>query len=130
MTKEEKIIESYGVYWDEIKDIVNTDGWFYFHHTDFRLDGKMEFEYEHYLEKMRPKVLSGIENNNGWIKIETNEDLPKKDGEFKVVHKNGGQSTSSYLADLKQFFDMFDNAWDETEITHYRPLEKYQPPIY
>jgi hypothetical protein len=26
----------------------------------------------------RPKSLDGIENNNGWIKIESKDDLPKK----------------------------------------------------
>lgn len=32
-----------------------------------------------------PKSLQGIENNNGWIKIESEEDLPKEKGRFWVV---------------------------------------------
>lgn len=65
---------------------------------------------------IRPKSLSGIENNNGWIKIENEEDLPKDnedywvviDGEIKVTHG----------------FSIRRNS------THYQPIVKPRLPIY
>src|SRR5690554_2905829 len=41
--------------------------------------------------KIRPKSLQGIETNNGWIKIESEADLPKETGHFWVCNKINNQ---------------------------------------
>lgn len=77
MTKEEKIILSYGNYWDEFNDsskncALNNNGWIssILDHAPDNLD----LDFKHYC--YRPKELNGIEDNNGWTKIESEEDLP------------------------------------------------------
>jgi len=74
MTKEEKIQEAYGEYWEKLKFCIDENGWFnqitkwqsldnYFH--------KDTIEGKSYLQ--RPKSLQGIENNNGWEDIQKAE---------------------------------------------------------
>ena len=71
----------------------------------------------------RCKSLQGIENNNGWIKIESEADLPKEGNYF--VAKNKTVIETSYF--------MPDNDFSLIEwrnITHYQPIEKPKPPIF
>jgi len=92
MTKQDKIREAYGIHWEEVKDQVDENGW---------LDGKGNHKglvgltmkvYDPYDSKYcywkRPVSLSGIENNNGWIKIESKQDLPSKKGLYMVCINN------------------------------------------
>jgi len=121
MTKEEKIKEAYGQYWEERKEYVDENGW----------DTQLKF-YEIDREKFdtqtkgrgiyitRPKYLQGIENNNGWIRIESEDDLPKETNNYWVVNELGISMRG---------YDMQDhNHWED--ITHYQPIEKPEPPIY
>lgn len=71
-----------------------------------------------------------IEANNGWIKIESENDLPKVDIDCHFIFlKNKGKY---------QTFGVFDKRLDSfwsgsiriTNITHYQPIIKPQPPIY
>ena len=75
MTKEEKIQEAYGEYWDEVKEFVCEYGWTQkkslignFSNETFDSRKVIGFNDTY---KYRPKSLKGIENNNGWIKIES-----------------------------------------------------------
>lgn len=76
----------------------------------------------------RPKSLQGIENNNGWIKIESEKDLPKEyDSEkYKMYYftSNGFYEKNDYLLWIGYYGYM--------KITHYRlePIFKPQPPLY
>jgi len=63
--------------------------------------------------------LIGIENNNGWIKIESEEDLPKEQETFHVVLKNGNVYMRTFV-----------NKASFSDVTHYQPIEKPKPPIY
>ena len=76
MTKEEKIQEAYGEYF--IMCNPNKNGWGKYISIGIGLqsfDIKTNDKDERLL--MRPKSLNGIENNNGWIKIESESDLPE-----------------------------------------------------
>lgn len=73
-----------------------------------------------------PKSLSGIENNLGWIRIEedrSNLPIDEKDSgiEFDWYTKEGniyrGESWAVRMASI-------------ISETHYRPIEKHQPPLY
>ena len=78
--KEEKIKEAYGEYWAVVKEYVDENGWckkrkkvnFEFIKTNI---GIQEHQYHHYY--WRPNSLQGIENNNGWVKIESEDDVPE-----------------------------------------------------
>lgn len=70
------------------------------------------------------------EENNGWIKIESENDLPKEELDCHFVFKQN---------DIKyQTFGLWDNklkcfysgALRINYVTHYQPIIKPQPPIY
>lgn len=127
MTKQEKIQEAYGEHWAVVKNIVNPDGWFYCSETDFRLDSIMPLQYDGYNNKMRPKSLQGIENNNGWIKIESEDDLPKDIDGLWEVFINGEQK---FIELLKYNKERLYKDFLKDGITHYKICNKSQPPLY
>lgn len=70
----------------------------------------------------QPKELKGIENNNGWIRIESEADLPKKDELYFVLHY--GLIVDAELWEIELNFN------SNKTITHYHPIIKPNPPIY
>ena len=123
--KQEAIKKAYGEYWENVKDYVDENGWIYFVRSNgFRLDGKIPQEVDSYNGKFRPKSLQGIENNNGWIKIESKDDLPKEEGNYFIVRSNNEVGTSYFIPN-NDF-----SAIDWRNITHYQPIEKPKLPIY
>lgn len=76
---------------------------------------------------LRPKSLSNIENNNGWIKIESQGDLPKKIGEF-IVFNSTGQYQTIYYPEFSAFCRP--GTGIHVSATHYQPTEKKLPPLY
>jgi hypothetical protein len=84
MTKQEAIKEAYGEYWEQVKVFVDENGWVFFSDDENIL--RLNFQQKDNIStektdveswKWRPKSLQGIENNNGWIKIE-NEKICRK----------------------------------------------------
>ena len=79
--------------------------------------------------KFRPKSLRGIENNNGWIKIESEESLPKEYDFYDACcfsekfPKDVPMFYGCNLPDLRNYFI-------EELITHYRPIVKHDYPIF
>ena len=72
----------------------------------------------------RCKSLQGIENNKGWIRIESKDDLPKEEGNYFIV-RNNNEVGASYFIPNNDFSVM-----DWRDITHYQPIEKPKLPIY
>ena len=72
----------------------------------------------------RCKSLQGIENNKGWIRIESKDDLPKEEGNYFIVRSNNEVGTSYFIPN-NDF-----SAIDWRDITHYQPIEKPKLPIY
>lgn len=75
--------------------------------------------------KVRPKSLSGIENNNGWISILSEEDLKLERGYywFKWKSADGEENIQIAIVDNRGI-----NLYQEP--THYQPIQKPQPPIF
>ena len=64
-----------------------------------------------------------VENNNGWIKIESEKDLPKIEmQDCFIMDKTLGVIVGRFTLSEK-------NIWLENA-THYQPIEKPKPPIY
>ena len=130
-TKEEVIQKAWGIYWDEVKSNVVgmgiNGGWadndVIHYNEDLGCDSKgLEFSGTLY----RPKSLLGIENNNGWIKIESEKDLPKEISWCVLeVFKNNGITQAEWWGNDKER----SKYWMEN-ISHYRPPVKHKPPIY
>lgn len=79
--------------------------------------------------RYRPKSLQGIENNNGWIKIESENDLPKEHGFYDACYYN-----EKHKNDIPMFYACslpdLSNYYEDGIITHYQPIDKKRPPIY
>lgn len=129
MTKEERIKEAYGVLYDSNKHRINFDGWFnnegetdYLTFGDTKQLGDCEYSGEYIF---RPKSLQGIENNNGWVKIESEDDLPKEDNVGYMVCKNTDMLFNTSITKSTVIY-----LYNTGKITHYQPIVKPEPPLY
>lgn len=78
------------------------------------------------LESWRPKSLSGIENNLGWIRIEEDgSNLPNGNDadDFWICNENG-------LFDFFSYHEQIARKFRNGTVTHYQPVIKPKPPIY
>jgi len=134
MTKKEKIQEAYGEYWETVKDYVDENGFINEEKVDW-LFNESEIEQKElvymvngmkeYVNSWRPKSLQGIENNNGWTKIESEDDLLKESGEYwTAIGESPDEVFYNEFVERKYF------KWRNIEVTHYQPIQKPQPPIY
>ena len=126
MTREEKIKEAYSKLpkkYDDLNPELN--GWsnqgVLYNDIDFNLlDTKKMFDSVYYV---RPKSLHGIENNNGWIKIESEEDVPEW-GYYEVIErKNGNLSRATLDRD-------FGKKRSFLNYSHYQKIIEIPLPIY
>lgn len=130
MDKQEAIKKAWGDQYPP--DGVDDNGWSKkeFKYGEYNVS---DFDAKMYLcgANIRPKELRGIENNNGWIKIETEEDLPLLSIEYHVL-KNGSLTTAYYCKNNRWIID--ENSYPKTteihKITHYQEIVKPKPPIY
>lgn len=124
-TKQEIIKQAYGERWEFVKDYVDENGWF----PDSILGDAIwvlsECEREFINNELHWRItsLKGIEDNNGWIKIESYQDLPKETGHYWV--KRGREIGVNYIIVPESFHSCF-----LANLTHYKPIEKPKPPIY
>ena len=123
MTKQEKIQEAYGKYWEVVYEYVDKNGW-----CSAYWKTKTYFQTEFTSEKWRPKSLTGIENNNGWIKIESEADLPKEGMHHSILLDS--ECINGYRNyDIIVFYEV-NSKFRKKEISHYQPIEKPLKPIY
>lgn len=130
MTKKEAIEEAYGEYWDKVKDFVGDNGWCYTRKRIGFIDLAQNVELESDKQTpyhFRPKSLQGIEDNNGWIKIESEEDLPKEKGTYWFIAKIRHNKIESAYVNPKNYNSKV-NALGS--FSHYQPIVKPKKPIY
>lgn len=136
--KQESIKKAYAEYWEYVKNNIDENG--YLNEYFLSKNSKTIFnkpEIKNKIFGLRysniPKSLIGIETNNGWIRIESEDDLPKEDyGFYHVTSKEPiyvkepkNQSVEEYCS-----LDINKKKWWMDNITHYRPIEKPKKPIY
>ena len=131
--KQEAIKNAYGEYWEQLttetKQIaLLNNGWLHYNLiTDDTGTLLNCIEMERDIDYYRPKSLQGIENNNGWIKIESEKDLPKVSGLYFGKDYEFGTDM--------MYFDFETKKWEDSNgylqnVTHYQPIKKPKPPIY
>lgn len=132
--KEKAIREAWGKYWDEVKDNVigmgTYCGWadndVIHYNEDLGCDSK-NFEFITTTGLYRPKQLSGIENNNGWIRIEPDgSNLPDRgaDGDYKAYNEKDKTYENHWNKNgIRALFK-------EKKITHFKPIKEEKPPIW
>lgn len=73
--------------------------------------------------KYRPKSLTGIENNNGWITIDN--EMKVDNGKYWVRLFNPDTNIESF-----EVINVLHSVIDYYFATHYQPIVKPSPPIY
>lgn len=126
MTKQEKIRDAYkevGLPFPE--NIIYDNGWSNIKPTQYQLlyDKCDVLKLTNHVHKIRPKSLQGIEDNNGWIKIKSEDDLPKKGTNCHFILKNGVCGVFVDIGD-SEYLTLRNRG------THYQPIVKPKPPIY
>ena len=135
--KKEAIKKAYGVYYETFKEEIDTNGWIGLSRYGFEEDWDKEekfdkmtsdifFEdsFEDEMRFFRPKSLNGIDDNEGWTRIESKDYLPKEDGLYFVFTKEK-EVITAYYDNANRFWAI---DWDN--FTHYKPIVKPKPPIY
>lgn len=128
--KQKKIKEAYSEYWGTVKDYVDENG--YCNKRDLFMSKNIKCEnidlnFTHHTDfTMRPKSLQGIENNNGWIKIESETDLPKESIRCYFVFENRILE-GNFSGVIFKWATGF-SGWKN--VTHYQPITKPNLPIY
>ncbi len=126
--KQLRIQEVYGEYWACVKDYVDKNGW---------CNVRRKVKFEEIINKLgwetklgnqynwRPKSLQGIENNKSWIRIESEDDLPKEKGYYNCLYEDGEIIPHHFYPNSDFDKDLFIE-----EFTHYQPIVKPELPIY
>lgn len=138
--KQQAIINAYGNYWQEVKGFVDVNGWCEYNVISHGVTNGMHPKYDLNLDMdlirvkndygagnflWQPKQLAGLEDNLGWIIIESEDDLPKEPTYCWFLDKERGFIAGKYLCNGK------DNiAFILENATHYQPISKPQKPIY
>lgn len=116
----DKIIDDEGFLLADNKEDVPEFITKFYMETKYRYDRK-SFQFS--LRGFRPIELQNISTNNGWIRIESEDDLPKEYGYYFVVDLIGdGVSVVSFNPDNKA-------SWIDL-VTHFQPIVKPEKPIY
>jgi hypothetical protein len=129
MSKEIKIREEYGGFWNQLH--INAKECALKHNgliNSILTNAPKEIEHDYKDRCYRPKSLQGIENNNGWIKIESEADLPKENLDCWFYNSYG--MFRGYFNKKQGFF--YDEKYEviRYDLTHYKPIEKPLLPIY
>jgi len=109
-------------FYNELKQYIDENGWINANECNGTSGYLMESEMDFNFPYLRLKSLQGIETNNGWIKIESETDLPKIDFITQYWLTNG---VSMWIETIT-----LNHKIGREKVTHYQPIIKPQPPIY
>lgn len=115
--KRDAIKRAYGEHWDRLQDRVDQDGW-----TRFPISKKFPEVESYGYFKERPISLKGIEDNNGWTRLD--EKLPDPGVKVLIVIDGHIQDRLATLESIK-IQPQFGNI-----VTHWKVFEEHKPPIY
>lgn len=138
MTKEAVIISAYGAHWEIMKDYINDSGWcsrkvighgvtsgFTYEDAGFTI-GDIDIKFgDSGCFDWRPKTLRGIEDNNGWTKVSSQDDLPQSPvGMYDIIWRDKEMSLN-YC-----FFDNHNSLiyWDD--VLYYKPSPIVSLPLW
>ena len=127
MSKQEVIREAWGDYYSDFE--IDENGWTV-NEVPYGSFNSNEVDQRQFKNGalIRPKSLQGIENNNFWIKIESEADLPKEVGDYFVLTKAKEIETIYVDGDIS-ITSHSSRSWLR-HFTHYQPITKPLKPIY
>ncbi len=128
--KQEAIKAAYGKHYEVLKGYIDKDGWLNTSHiNEYEL---FEVDSYHFLgdhsNDIRLNELKGINDNNGWIRIEPDgSNLPTDNSiQYKVWFKTGKTNISYFPYPLHEV----QADWEGGFISHYKPIKEEPKPIY
>lgn len=140
--KEQRIIEAFNkcglsiakLRKEELKKLLKNGTFTFFELAKCLPESKFNsFFIEQYFNRVegslyQPKELEGIENNNGWIRIDSESILPEGTIECRTCFYDGVNFTQKHTGErnAEQLWD----AYKTNQITHYQPLDEVKFPIY
>lgn len=124
-TKEDVIKEAYGEHYELVKPYIDKDGWCSYHWQIVHMSYLETMCRSKPNERWRPVALKGIENNNGWVKIESESYLPKERGAFWTFIEG-----KEVVMNTFNTFDDMEFTFDNGKVTHYQPIQKPKPPVF
>ncbi|WP_392471397.1 hypothetical protein ACF3OC_08400 [Sphingobacterium cellulitidis] len=119
--KQEAIRKAYGEYWEQVKDELHQG--MYICLIDERSsiiswNGILMTVHDFNNHLYMPKSLQGIENNNGWIRIESEEQHDEIENDYYWWYND---DNGDWEIGDKSFYGKY---------THYQPIVKPEKPIY
>lgn len=130
MTKKEAIAEAYGIFYNPETIHYSINGWIGNENKnviDKMIKNGILLEFGK--TRVRPLSLLGIEDNNGWIKIQSENDLPKNQIRC-ITGLMYNKNNFIYGFEEEKTPEVLKDLWELNEITHYKPIEKQKQPIY
>ena len=136
MTKQEKIKDVYGIHFDKCNPDEN--GWSKYQLnenqeliSEFAINSVLPCEFNNFRQDnanliycIRPVLLKGIENNNGWTKIESINDLPNLKDKL-IIFKFGNQYTTTWQSN-----DILETPNYYLRYSHWRVKDEILEPIF
>jgi len=123
--KQQAIEAAYGEFWEQVKDFVDENGWIdlkSIHPNIFNFKFELSEDWNYW----RHKTLENLETNNGWIRIESEKDMPKDSGRYWIKDKEFGRDIAKYFTENKTWY-----CDDIRQFpTHYQPITKPKSPIF
>ena len=130
-TKEQLIEETYKELYKTHRYLVDKDGWFdnssethYVTMGQTEFLGECDYKNDTYF---RPKELTGIEDNNGWINIYSLEDLPDNEY-FQRTDIELDHVWCRRIDGLEYVIPVQNLTY--TNHSHWQPIFKYNSPVY
>jgi len=130
MSPKEKVIrEAYGdSFWSRKGTYIDKNGWYNPVWGWENLDNSFPTEdIERHSGNERLKILSGIDDNNGWVRIESFDTVQIQGGKFKI-----GNLTPERWIEFGGVFDSIDvvKYYAKGEISHYKLIPENLKPLY
>lgn len=136
-TKEEVIKEAWGIHWNKMdkrgqEQALEDNGYCHKNYVNSEIDFEIEVHKYPDVDFIRPKSLQGIENNNGWIRIESEANLPKTQSITEEIHCFIKSSDNEIIGMGKFSFGSFKTFFGNNyeNVTHYQPIVKPNKPLY
>lgn len=126
MTKQEVIQEAWGKNYEEFKEYIDDNGWAIYPHFQKHemIENIRPIDLHPNGLYFRPKLLSGIETNNGWTRIESEDDFPKESGKYWVIYRD-----TKFNKDQAVFY--VGKGWDcFLDVSHWQPIITPENHIY
>lgn len=127
--KQEAIKKAYGDNHEIYEKSLTKNGWLKVEYDIYENADRFYFDFlrhelnaDEYECFIRPKSLSAIDDNNGWIRIESEDDLPKESFNYWIFQSDLRAVTMKDFYDNKKYYGV--------KATHYRPIVKPLKPLY